>query len=59
MKLADRYRELRAKLFLLTVFQKAAGGEWETQEQEDDRTAENNKRRAAWDAETEAHILGE
>jgi hypothetical protein len=59
MKLEDRYRELREKLFVLTVFRKASDGEWETQEQEDARESENKKRKSAWDAETEAHIRGE
>ena len=56
MHLEDRYRELRNKLFLLTVFQRPSEGEWESEEQEDARKLLNQKRKEAWDAETEKHI---
>ena len=56
MHLKDRYRELRNKLFLLTVFQRPSDGEWESEEQEDARKLSNQKRQEAWDAETEKHI---
>ena len=56
MRLEDRYRQLRNKLFLLTVFQRPSDGEWESREQEDARESLNQKRKEAWDAETEKHI---
>ncbi len=57
MRLEDRYREMRNKLFLLTVFQRPSDGEWESQEQEDARESLNKNRKQAWDAETESHII--
>jgi len=59
MHLRDRYRELRNKLFLMTVFQRPRDGEWESQEHEDARELLNKNRKEAWDAETENHISEE
>lgn len=56
--LANLYRKVREQLYFLTEHQDEHEREWQTDEQERRRQAENTRRKAEWDAETEANILG-